>query len=137
MPTKKNDTLLCGLLLVFIILNFLVKECSFKQPDGISITLNKKYLYTGCKDSYCFSSLFSLFNQNNSFSMKNRRKTLFVTSLLICGDIETQPGPESLIRDQFQFLSKKGIKIIHQNIRGLIHNFDMSFISDGINQIFT
>ena len=47
--------------------------------------------------------------------------------LLLCRDIETQPGPESLTKDEFQrqFLSKKGIKIIHQNIRGLTYNFNM------------
>jgi exonuclease III len=39
--------------------------------------------------------------------------------------VETQP-PSSLSREQFQqFLSSKGLKIAHQNIRGLVSNFHM------------
>ena len=46
--------------------------------------------------------------------------------LLICGDVEIQPGPQSLSRVEFQeFISRKGMKIVHQNIRGLESNFDM------------
>ncbi len=46
--------------------------------------------------------------------------------LLICGDVERQPGPQSLSRVHFQkFMSRKGMKIVYQNIRGLGCNFDM------------
>ena len=46
---------------------------------------------------------------------------------MLCGDIETKPGPNLLTRDEFQqqFVSSKGLKIIHQNIRGILSNFDM------------
>ena len=46
--------------------------------------------------------------------------------LLICGDVEIQPGPQSLSRVEFQeFISRKGMKIVHQKIQGLGSNFDM------------
>ena len=46
---------------------------------------------------------------------------------MLYGDIETQPGPNSLTRGEFQkqFISRKGLKIMHQNIRGILSNFDM------------
>ena len=53
--------------------------------------------------------------------------------LILCGDIEPHPGPQQLTREEFQrhFLTNKGMKIAHQNIRGIISNFDMlqEFIS--------
>ena len=46
---------------------------------------------------------------------------------MLCGDIERQPGLNSLTRDEFQqqFISRKRLKIIYQNIRGISSNFDM------------
>ena len=45
---------------------------------------------------------------------------------MVCGDVEIQPGPQSVSRVEFQeFTSRKGMKIVHQNIRGLESNFDM------------
>jgi hypothetical protein len=44
----------------------------------------------------------------------------------MCGDVESCPGPDSLTREQFgSFLLNKGMKFVHQNIRGLSSNFDM------------
>ena len=41
-------------------------------------------------------------------------------------DVEIQPGPQSLSRVEFQeFISRKGMKIVRQNIRGLGSKFDM------------
>ena len=47
--------------------------------------------------------------------------------LMLCGDIATQPGPNSLTRDEFQqqFVLSKGLKIIRQNIRRILSNFGM------------
>lgn len=70
----------------------------------------------------------SLFVYKNSFKsvLTYQKKSLLLVLILLCGDVETHPGPSSLSRDQFQtFLSGKGIKIVHQNIRGLLCNFDM------------
>ena len=41
--------------------------------------------------------------------------------LLVCGDIESCPGPFQNIDD---FMKVKGMKIFHQNIRGLFGKFE-------------
>ena len=53
--------------------------------------------------------------------MRNIFKRSFLyLLLLVCGDVEKCPGPtESNIRGLF---NQKGLKVSHQNIRGLFHN---------------
>ena len=51
--------------------------------------------------------------------------------LLVCGDIESQPGPYHNIPELKDLCSQKGLKISHQNIRGLQGKFDE--ISDVLN----
>ena len=53
--------------------------------------------------------------------MRNIFKRSFLyLLLLVCGDVEKCPGPtESNIRGLF---NQKGLKVFHQNIRGLFHN---------------
>ena len=49
-----------------------------------------------------------------------RKGSFFYLLLLMCGDVEKCPGPtESNIKDLF---NQKGLKVFHQNIRGLFHN---------------
>ena len=110
------------IILIFFV-SIMVKGCAFSQPDGISITFYKEDLYV--KENFIYSSLFT-YKTLKCFDLKCRRKSMLLLLILLCGDIETQPGPESLSRAQFQtFLSRKGLKIIHQNIRGLESNFEM------------
>ena len=45
--------------------------------------------------------------------------------LLIYRDVEVQPGPSFSRVELQEFISRKGMKIMHQNIRGLGSNFDM------------
>ena len=40
----------------------------------------------------------------------------------LCGDIESCPGPDRCIPELNALLKKRGIKIFHQNIRGLLSN---------------
>ena len=102
----------------------MVKQPAFIQPDGISKTLLKEDMYVGM-ENWCFSSVFS-YKNSHSFALRWRRKSLFIVLLLVCGDVETQPGPSSPSQEQFkQFLSGKGITIVHHNIRGLVSNFHM------------
>lgn len=76
------------------------------------------------EDVACYSSLFNLYSGNEIF-IKYRKKSLFIPLLLICGDIETQPGPQSILNGDFnQFFSNARIKSVHQ-IRGLAANLDM------------
>ena len=53
------------------------------------------------------------------------RKSLIFLLLLICGDIELCPGPH--VQESLTDISKlRGIKLVHQNIRGLIGKKDIS-----------
>lgn len=47
------------------------------------------------------------------------RKCLFFMLLIACGDVELCPGP---VDPMVEFLNTRGIKIVHQNIRGLFTN---------------
>ena len=78
--------------------------------------------------SYGFSSLFG--SQRKFGFMRTTPKSIFTLLLIISGDIETCSGPFnkgiSQTRTEFkQTLSKKGMKFVHQNIRGLSKNFDL------------
>ena len=78
----------------------------------------------------------------------NNKETVCLLLLLLCGDIESQPGPTN--NSEFKTLiSKKGIKFCHQNIRGLygkidkvreillLYNFDIFSLSEtSINEDF-
>ena len=51
------------------------------------------------------------------------RKCLLFLLLISCGDIEICPGP--IVNDPMvDFTSSRGIKIVHQNVRGLSTNLD-------------
>lgn len=61
----------------------------------------------------------------DSLFILQQKKSLFLQArismhllLLLSGDIETCPGPTFA-----EFTDMRGMKIIHQNIRGLLHNF--------------
>ena len=100
-------------LLFAIFLSLCIRKFCFVTPDGISITLRKPDI-GNCKENFVFSALYV------------RRKAYFDTSrrfsccgfilLILSGDIELNPGPTSNLFQQ------KGIKIVHQNIRGLFNN---------------
>ena len=52
------------------------------------------------------------------------RKSLIFVLLLICGDIELCPGPHA--QENLSDISKlRGIKLVHQNIRGLLSKKDI------------
>ena len=108
------------LIFVFCILLF----CCFKvfrpqfiKPDGISITLHRKDIFETSKESFIVSSLF-VYRVRKPF-LRYRRKSLLLVMLLICGDIESCPGPTNIA----DFCNSKGLNVVHQNIRGLLNNF--------------
>ena len=97
---KRVDTFLLPLLLLSIFVNFIKKRSHYTSPDGISITFHRCDLYDGL-DSFVLST----------------KKSVCLLLLLLCGDIESQPGPT--YNSEFKTLiSKKGIKFCGQN-RGL------------------
>ena len=116
---ERKDVSRCALTVVFIILNLMVKEKCFVKPDGISITLNEND-YGEIGENYIYSSLFS----NKSYQFKPKRRYMLFLLLLVCGDIESQPGPYRNIPELKGLCSQKGLKICHQNIRGLQGKFD-------------
>ena len=91
---------------------FCVRKSCFVTSDGISITLWKEDA-GNINESYAFSSLW-ITSKHRQPGLTTRNRSCIIL-LLLCGDIEHNPGPT----DIFQ---KKGIKIVHQNIRSLFHN---------------
>ena len=49
------------------------------------------------------------------------RKTTLVLLLMMCGDIESFPGPQE--ESLNGFMKSRGLKVFHQNVRGIFTNF--------------
>ena len=114
---KKVDTFLLPLLLLSIFVNFITKKAYYTSPDGISITFHRCDLYDG-PDSFVLST----FHRINLKYVTTTKKSVCLL-LLLCGDIESQPGPTN--NSEFKTLiSKKGINFCHQNIRSLHGKID-------------
>ena len=106
-------TLLCSSI-------FSTSKPYFRKPDGISLTLMVKEHCSYMNETFIKSSLFV--NCKKSSEMSFTRKRLFILLLLICGDIETCPGPVSI--PLANLTRSRGLSILHQNIRGLFKNLD-------------
>ena len=115
---KRMDTFLLPLLLLSIFVTFIAKKASYTSPDSISITFHRCDLYDGL-DSFVLST----FHRIKLKYVTTTKKSVCLLLLLLCGDIESQPGPTN--NSEFKTLiSKKGIKFCHQNIRGLYGKID-------------
>ena len=127
MKAERKDVSPFALILIFFILNFMVKQKCFIQPDGISIILKVK---AACdmEENYYYSSLLCY----KSSYHKSTKRCLCLLLLLVCGDIESQPGPDRNIPELRNLYSRRGLKICLQNIRGLQGKFDE--ISDILKQ---
>ena len=119
-------------LLVLISLLF-VKRPMFLQPDGVSITLNVAEEFYGVKEAYIYSSLLV----NMPRRLNTTRSCFGTILLLMCGDIESCPGPG--YQDLPTFTNTKGMKVLHQNIRGLHQNLSnlAQIFESGNIDIFT
>ena len=100
-------------LLFAIFLSLCVRKFCFLTPDGISITFCKDD-FGDYKETYAFSSLYV--KKNTYFESSRRCSSYGIVLLILCGDIEYNPGPVS------DLFSQKGTKIVHQNVRGLFNN---------------
>ena len=118
MMAARTDVFLRMLLLLLLFVSFMVKKRCFVSSDGISITLN-------CKDQYDYGENFMLssFHCNKLRNIRSTRKSAVLLILLLCGDIETQPGPRNQ-SDIKNLCSKRGLNFCHQNIRGLSGKID-------------
>ncbi|XP_057299458.1 uncharacterized protein LOC130630077 [Hydractinia symbiolongicarpus] len=115
MAARRADVFCLLLLFIFIYTCFCIRKSCFCQPDGISITI------TGlCKEqeeTFVYSSLFAVRSKSIA---RYRKRSLICLLLLACGDVERCPGPQY---EQIKsFTNMKGIKFLHQNIRGIFHN---------------
>lgn len=109
---------------MIIITLFCEKKVSFLTPDGISITLNKADMYEEHNETYISSSLWNLSSGSGVYLKKYSRKSLFCMLLLMSGDIETCPGPNHCIEEMDRICKQSGMKLFHQNIRGIFSNFN-------------
>ena len=85
-----------------------VYKKSFVSQDGISVTFGKENIATTVK-SCTFSSLW-MQKHERSFGYRRsmKRKTTLVLLLLMCGDIESCPGPQE--ESVNGFMKSRGLK---------------------------
>lgn len=100
-------------LFVLILLCYIAKRKLVKEGNGIFPTED----FLEKKDNYASSSLWITRKKISTKAGKH----LFIL-ILLSGDIETQPGP--FLPELKNLLSKRGIKIFHLNVRGLLNNID-------------
>ena len=115
MAARRADIFL--LLLTFLVLFFvfLSKGSQLIRPDKVSITVHKEYLFY--KESFMLSACKLKSDERTS------RKSLFLLLILVCGDVDSCPGPLDT-RNITDFCNQSGLKILRQNIRGLLTNLN-------------
>ena len=86
MAATLRADMLFGFLIIYLV--FYVKKPSFLVPDGVSITVGKEDLYN--VESFICSSLWVTKRERN---YKYSNKSVIYLLILLCGDIETCPGP--------------------------------------------
>jgi len=103
----------CALTAVlFFLAGFLLKKPVFTSgSDGISLTLCD--VVHGMQETYSYSSLYVI---KDKYFIRFKTRSLVILLLLSCGDIESCPGPDNSLGN---FIARKGIKLFHQNCRGL------------------
>ena len=101
------------LVLLFYVTLFTRKKY-WLQGNDIYGTIFPETVHPLVEGSFMFPSLWVVQRQ---IWLKPRKGYLFML-LLLCGNVETCPGPPELSH----LLKAKGIKIFHQNVRGLLGN---------------
>ena len=117
MAALRVDVFFLLMMTMIIFSSFYVHKQAFVQPDGISITCWKEDL-GNIKETFLYSSLWANKNKNK-ICIKISGRSLWICLLLLCGDIEICPGP---IDSMSKLTMSRGVKILHQNIRGLLGN---------------
>ena len=101
-------------LLILILRSFCVKKVFCSESDGISTSI------TGATNKLENISLLPILSASsrNGLKVNFRRKSLFcLLLLLLCGDIESCPGPETSYTNISNFLTFKGFIVLLQNIK--------------------
>ena len=87
---SRVDVLLCALVVIAI---FSINKVQFVGSDSIGIMINDPSVIVHTREMFMYSSLW---NTRANFSTRNREhrvKALSLLLILMCGDIETCPGP--------------------------------------------
>jgi exonuclease III len=107
---------------LIIYLSTRIKKKEYIQPDGISVTLMKEDIGKMC-ETYVSSVIWSHNRGNKSAIYQYSGRSLITVLPLLCGDIETCPGPTQEWQEQLDsFMISRGMKIFHHNIWGLFNN---------------
>lgn len=94
------------------------EEIEFTLTDGVSLHLQTGKLYS--LESICD------YRTNVLKSLDSHRESLVYLLLLICGDVESCPGPAYFtIPELIEFKNIKGLTICHQNVRDLASKRDI------------
>ena len=112
MSKNASFMIIFGMLLVCI----QVKQKSFITADVIGTIQNNPDLVINY-ENFIMSSMWNI--NRGKFCFKSTKPSYVCLLLLICGDIEQCPGPPF---PELSHLSRnKGIKMLHQNMRGLFN----------------
>ena len=109
----------------FLYCGVYIKKPTFLKPDAISCTLGERDIYDIYADTFINSGLSMRKVRKNVFHNSQSNTKLLLLLLLVCGDIESRPGLTNVdveklhIEELSNLLKHRGIKIFHQNVRGL------------------
>lgn len=88
------DTLKVALMLLVILLCIQVKKSAFVTSDSVGLAIEGKEISRG-NESYISSSLWQLKRSKLSVHLRNARRSYIALLILLCGDVESCPGPIS------------------------------------------
>ena len=109
-----------ALTFLLLFLNFYIRRVAFITGNSdFSLLGNVNGFHVG-QETFISSSLWQHRCRIQGF--RNSRNGLLTLLLLMCGDIEKCPGPTRNIPELQRLLCQKGMKLLHQNVRGLFSN---------------
>ena len=106
---------LAGVLLML----FSPKKICFSSSDSYLLFINNRSWNEIGNETFIYPSLW-VNSRNKVCTPSYRHKNLLCMLLLLCGDIESLPGPiRHNSRRDSSLLTCRGLKLFHQNVRGL------------------
>ena len=111
------------LVLLILYVTLLIKKECFTTSNGIENTTED---YLRLRTESCMLQCLWSFSHGNKIHIVQHatKKSMLLILLILCGDVETCPGPlQQGIPEVNRLLNLKGLNIFHQNIRGLQSNF--------------
>ena len=110
------------LVLLLFSISLRIKKCSVIDSDSI---LGKEADECKAGETLLWSSLWQVRAREPLLPARAMKQGFFVIFILLCGDVELNPGPgcgNEGTRKLNSLLMNRGIKIFHQNARGLLGN---------------